>query len=195
MFICFDRNKIGLNLSVMDVPIGTLWGPRMLNKSHFTFILEVFIKRGSDWEVNRWSEKCWRSKPERIPFITPAFIVLFRFFSYKPITSSSVTWDKHTSVLEAPSIPKLPHKTSFKRFFENPPTYPSTCWPWQHQATLLKARNCEWMQLAPSSSLRGYSQSNLGSGEGKNVLTLVSFTNNRGYGIDPWHQRCEKSCF
>ena len=36
----------------------------------------------------------------------------------------------------APSIPKLPRKTSFRRFFENPPTYPQKRRAWQHQVKL-----------------------------------------------------------
>ena len=38
--------------------------------------------------------------------------------------------------LGGPSIPKLPRKMSFRRFYENPPTYPSKRRAWQHQVTL-----------------------------------------------------------
>ena len=43
---------------------------------------------------------------------------------------------KEVETLRATSIPKLPRKTSFRRFSENLPTYPSKRRAWQHQVTL-----------------------------------------------------------
>ena len=77
--------------------------------------------------------------------------------------------------LGAPSIPKLPCKTSFRRFSENPPTYPSKRRAWQHQVTL--SSRMKIVNECKSSSLLGYSRCNLGSGERQNAPTLVSFTN------------------
>ena len=42
-----------------------------------------------------------------------------------------------------------------------------------------------------AASLKGYSRCNLSSEEIKNVLALVSLTNNRGFGIDPQQLHCQ----